>query len=671
MPFVQAKLSFGRPPPTPSPAAPPVATPSAPPPAVVTAAPPAAAPPPTAPPPAPLAPALPPPPAPVSLPSPPATVPSSTSDPTSVGNVSAVPAPESLAPGGLSAYERERLANIERNEQVLRSLGLLNASSSLAAPRTAAAKRPRPRERPPPPPPSTRSLRTRSNSGAAVTTTAGGGGAAGGGSAESDGVAEEEEEEEEELVEEDSAVYRYLCSCAPPHSHRSAAAESATDGPSATGEADEVAAEAPSPALRGWRPTGWSAKFNAKGIYALDGCAEKQLVALGGADGWVDIHATGGAAEGAAEPGAGQCAQSSAPLCGFKAHGGWVGDLQFVASGGAASSSATLLLSCANDHTLRLHDLNRRVSGGSGKAGGGKAGGGKAGGGKAGGGKAGSPVELAQLERHQGGIYSLHESDQNVVRATHRLLPRAVIRLEHTCAVTLLAPHTTVHQPRFSHTARDHALVTLLLCHTWPCASHASPVPPPPPLSAIAQVSCGKDGFACLTALGAASLQPVASWETQIRLQRCVRWRDAHVFACAGDNELLAFDTRQARSPVLRMADLHTGASAAESIVSCLCWSPTQPSLLATAGHDRTIRLFDVRLAGGASASASAAARHAWGASAGHVLRGHMRDKISSKYSIYAPCFTHGGRGLTTLGHGSNAVSVYGVEDGTRVSEVS
>ena len=70
------------------------------------------------------------------------------------------PVPEPPSPNdGLSAYERERLANISRNEEVLRGLGLLDGPSLIPAPRPAPAPK-RPRAAAAPPPPSTRRLRS-------------------------------------------------------------------------------------------------------------------------------------------------------------------------------------------------------------------------------------------------------------------------------------------------------------------------------------------------------------------------------------------------------------------------------------------------------------------------------------------------------------------------------
>ena len=86
------------------------------------------------------------------------------------GAHTAVPAaPAELDTNGLSAYERERQANIARNEQVLRELGLLEAAPLIPPPRRRSSGGSAKRKAPPPPPaPSTRTLRARSASGAAV-----------------------------------------------------------------------------------------------------------------------------------------------------------------------------------------------------------------------------------------------------------------------------------------------------------------------------------------------------------------------------------------------------------------------------------------------------------------------------------------------------------------------
>lgn len=84
--------------------------------------------------------------------------------------------------------------------------------------------------------------------------------------------------------------------------------------------------------------------------------------------------------------------------------------------------------------------------------------------------------------------------------------------------------------------------------------------------------------------------------------------------------------------------------------IDCVRWSPRNDHHLLTSGGGRAMHVFDIR-----SLRAPL-----------FELKGHTRVDVKNNY---APCFTHEGRGISSLGEGTNTLSVFDSEDGTRVSE--
>ena len=455
---------------------------------------------------------------------------------------------------GLSAYELERLASIERNEEILRSLGLLDGPSLTAPPpKPAAARRSRPP--PPAPAPSTRTLRTRSASGSFVAASgrkavSGGGGVAGGGAGhdgdEKDEEGAEEEEEQQQLSYVDSCVHRYLN-----------AAAASTDSSADLGDdvGDDVGVGSATSVPHGWRSTGCFGCFQGgnkqKGLYSVDFLpGHRPLLVVAGADGYVTVY-----------PGSSLRSPCElAPLAEWRAHKAWVGDVQFVSQ---PPAGATHALTAANDKTVALWDLAASAEGS----------------------QRGEPRMLSQVEVcSKAGTFTMHELGGRVLTG-------------------------------------------------------------------------GKECCAITTQVTASGLSVAGSVDMRMGILKSARWRDAHTFACGGDcGDAAMVDTRAAggggggkggSGGIVRLLGVHAGG------VSTVRWSPCDEHVLLTAGVDRTLRLHDMRKPRAPLAE----------------LSGHAQADIHGKTTIYAPTFTHGGRCVSTLGHGSNKVSVYSASSGERVWE--
>jgi hypothetical protein len=271
-------------------------------------------------------------------------------------------------PDGLSAYERERLANIERNEEVLRGLGLLDAP--LFPPPRIPPKRARAPAAPAPPP--TRRRRSSrvagtdqpnyaaekvDSFGADADSTLYAGRATGRRRAgaqkddddEEDEDEDEDEDEEDEAGLEDTSVYRYLCgsdtaeassSASSSASASASASTTATVPTSAMSTAVAVAAST----LHGWRPSGCGTRAAAHASYGVDALVgtSTPLLACGGQKGLISVYRADGLANAEAQP-------LTTPLLQWNAHSGkWIGDVQFCS---AQAGREARLLSCSNDAT--------------------------------------------------------------------------------------------------------------------------------------------------------------------------------------------------------------------------------------------------------------------------------------------------------------------------------
>ena len=166
-------------------------------------------------------------------------------------------------------------------------------------------------------------------------------------------------------------------------------------------------------------------------------------------------------------------------------------------------------------------------------------------------------------------------------------------------------------------------------------------------------LTAGKDGHAATCALTPTGFAGKRSFDVGMRMLKTARWRDAHSFACAGQSHDIAIiDTRAAESSgaSLRIDNAH-----ASGMVSDVRWSPCDEHLLLTSGKDMEMLLHDVRAPGRDVVR----------------LRGHARSMAKKGNPIFTPTFSHGGRAVTALGHGSNRLSLFSVASGAMVWEAS
>ncbi len=248
------------------------------------------------------------------------------------------PIPAPLESEGISAYELERLRNIRENEAALDALGLGGGASLVPPPSKPSARRRQPRERPPPAEPLRRSTRSREPAATLADL--------GGPSASAGAIAMPRREEPSPPPEIDySRVLRYLCSPDEPHALGSATAR--TQQPAEASRA-------------GWRRAPTRLQQSAiKKIYSLSSrpeCRGAPLLAAAGHEGMAAVWPIGDLGCLPAGDGGGDDEDDALPpLVAWKAHKGWIGEVQFA----TAPVSGTLLLSCANDKLLTLWDLER------------------------------------------------------------------------------------------------------------------------------------------------------------------------------------------------------------------------------------------------------------------------------------------------------------------------
>lgn len=123
-------------------------------------------------------------------------------------------------------------------------------------------------------------------------------------------------------------------------------------------------------------------------VYSVDDLPLRSLLAVGGHQGHTAIYSTHQKGSKRAT------GELSEPLLSFRSHRGWVSDVQFTS---VQPDSSTLLLTSSNDACLKLWDLNQSA-GINGQH---------------------VPRELLTCDTlHTGGIFSMHELDQNVLTAS-------------------------------------------------------------------------------------------------------------------------------------------------------------------------------------------------------------------------------------------------------------
>ena len=158
-------------------------------------------------------------------------------------------------------------------------------------------------------------------------------------------------------------------------------------------------------------------------------------------------------------------------------------------------------------------------------------------------------------------------------------------------------------------------------------------------------VTASKDKHAAHSVLSDSRLSVVRRYEMGDfgQLQTC-RWRDENVFACAGGSPELGLVDVRAR----HVSRIPCGPDG--TIVTTVRWSPSDAHLLLASGSDSAMRLFDVR-------SPSVPLME---------LKGHSRKSNEKARKIYKPSFSHGGRAVSAVGHGSNKLSVFALDEGGR-----
>ena len=272
--------------------------------------------------------------------------------------------------GGMSEYERLRAERVARNRAFMQQVGLDRSVSQVSAPaakaRLATARRSKPRPQPAAQVlPTRRSARQR-------------GGPAQGKSGQDMTDAEfaaalareqEPEPEPEPLYFDDSSVRHYACEGA------GGGAPSSTRRPSA-GAA--LAGYAESPITL--------ADACLKKVYSMHNSGD--LLAVGGDKGYAAVYGLG-----RAPPEAGEATPS---LITFRAHKGWLSEIQFLACGQAADQK--LVLTSANDGVLSMWDVFKSVEGGSGR-----------------GGASVAQSVFQHAGLHSGGIFSMHEQGLRVL----------------------------------------------------------------------------------------------------------------------------------------------------------------------------------------------------------------------------------------------------------------
>ena len=302
-------------------------------------------------------------------------------------------APPAIAgASNLSEYEIQRLQNIRRNHEILHSLGLADDPLIEDRPPRPPPK-PRERRQPPPPPPTTRTLRARTAGG----TVAGGAGPssdAGDGDGRAAAAAEREAEAARAAEREyyDSGIVQYT-----------AGAAASSDGADA-----ESSGGGGGGRLVGWRraeqpPLVVQSK---KGVYGLSIARGGGVLAAGGGDGMAAIFAFGDGAAAEAADDDDDDDGAAAPLIEWKAHGGWVCDVQFVSGGGDGDGGGgglpgLPLLSASNAGDMKLWDASQAFGDRRSRHA-----------------HHGGAKELAVCQPHRHGVWCLHELGGSIATAS-------------------------------------------------------------------------------------------------------------------------------------------------------------------------------------------------------------------------------------------------------------
>ena len=133
----------------------------------------------------------------------------------------------------------------------------------------------------------------------------------------------------------------------------------------------------------------------------------------------------------------------------------------------------------------------------------------------------------------------------------------------------------------------------------------------------------------------------------------CFHPHTAQQFASVGDDCMLnLWDARTARTPVL---PFHTGHT---DDVNAVSYNPTRPHLLLTASSDHTVRLIDVRRAGGTAGAGSGGGSESASASVLYVFREHVREVKNVCWAADGTHFASGGDDALVNIHNTNLLPI-------------
>ena len=581
--------------------------------------------------------------------------------------IAAEVAAEGANPNGLSAYELERQANIARNRQVLAELGLLDDEPlipSIAKPRVRPAK-PKRVAPPPPPPPSRRSLRSvRAAPERYEPSGVDGDFTAAGAEGERKHVVREEEEEvvvEEDLEYDNSSVLRYLCEAG---TVGSGAGSAAAEAPSDAVVGRAAGGDAPPGPLKGWREAGCGLQVHFKGIYGADVAliGAKPLLAVGGADGCIGLFPAVSILDAHAP---------AEPLIEWKAHSGWIGEVQFATE---QSQGRTLMLSASNDATCASQTAERgarRPSAAVRPP------------------AARSPARSPRRRRAAWGASpprpSLAPASGLAQKSQHRRHSTRARRQDSHRGGLLMARTRACGGSRCRPHARTRARRSTAPSARQPTTGTApEPLTTPPRAprsirlwdvnqsgkrgrSEVSQevsscklspgifslhevggrvISSGKDRCVSLTLMANTGLRLSHKSSASNKVVKCCRWRDGHVLASCDDaGTITSIDTRQPKDRAgVHIEDAHP------AMIHTVRWSPRDEHILLSAGNDKAIRLWDMRKP----------------SSPLHLLQGHQRQEKAK--GIYTPSFCDGGACVSAVGSDTSSISVYSVDTGSAVS---
>ena len=147
-----------------------------------------------------------------------------------------------------------------------------------------------------------------------------------------------------------------------------------------------------------------------------------------------------------------------------------------------------------------------------------------------------------------------------------------------------------------------------------------------------------------LTAVGEGGLSVVATYDARVDVVKCARWRDGALLAATGNAGRVALIDSRSADVSLALEGTHGRCG------YCVRWSPSEEHTLLSVGPEEML-VHDVR----------------YPASARLTLVGHASDRRSTR--IWTPAFTHGGRGISAMGAGSQSLTVFRLDDGAVVSQ--